>query len=88
MIDVEVGEPDEREDVGAEDLCAAVVLQADAVVGPGEVVDHVGNHGALHDVEAVDVQQTEASHNLCKRGKRAEFFSSGNGNEGRHAAAV
>jgi hypothetical protein len=27
-------------------------------------VDHVGYHGALHDVEAVDVQQTEASHNL------------------------
>jgi hypothetical protein len=32
-------------------------------------VDHVGCHGALHDVEAVDVQQTKTSHNLCMREK-------------------
>ena len=67
MINVEVGEPDEGEDVVAEGLVVAGVQQAQPVVGPAEVVHHVGGHRALHDVEAVHVHQTKASQNLRKR---------------------
>ncbi len=68
VIDVEVGEPDEGEDVRVEDLAVAAVAQTDSIVWPGEMVEDVGCDGPLHDVEVVDVQQPEVRRNLTQSG--------------------
>ena len=75
MVDVEVGDPDLVEYVRAENLGGTVAMHADPLVGPAEVVEHVGGHCPLHHVEVVEVQQAEPGINLERRRHRRRIHT-------------